>query len=253
MESSVDSIIATSFHCFPRLPSELRRIVWGLAVFPRTITCAAGPRAPVPGDDNCYEEDPWEGWHWTMYCYGTLPPPPLLQACSESRSVAISDGLYRAQLWPAWVRIPQSPRYTWVNYEFDTIQLPSYLLPFLGLEDKVQIRSATIDGGDHWKALDFFTHFHFEKDMIYMQSLRELRILTGDHVGAWGDAFRSLQSRLEERFGGKPGWAAPKITIVHKITGGQADESNIDEKHGDFVLHHCGPFGTPRTILAPWN
>lgn len=179
MESSVDSTIATSFHCFPRLPFELRRMVWGLAVFPRTITCAAGPRTPAPDDDSYYDEDPWEGAHWTMYGYGTMPPPPLLQACSESRSVAISDGLYRAQLWPACVRIPQSPRYSWVNYELDTIHLPSYLLHFLGLEDKAQLRRAIIDGGDHYKALGFFTHFHIEKDMIHMQSLRELRILTG--------------------------------------------------------------------------
>ncbi|KAK6856416.1 hypothetical protein PG995_006603 [Apiospora arundinis] len=253
MESSVDSTIATSFHYFPRLPFELRRIIWGLAVFPRTITCAAGPRTPVPGDDSYYDEDPWEGCHWTMYGYGTMPPPPLLQACSESRSVAISDGLYRAELWPACVRIPQSPRYTWVNYEFDTIHLPTYLLHFLGLEDKVQIRRAIIDGGDHMKPLGFFTYFHIEHVMIHMQSLRELRIMTGLHVGAWKDAFRSLQSCLEERFGGKPGWAAPKITIVHKITGEQADESNIDEKHDTYVIHHCGPLGAPEVFLSPWN
>lgn len=257
MESSVDSTIATSFsfHCFPRLPFELRRIIWGLAVFPRTITYAAGPRTPMPGDDSYYDEDPWEGCHWTRYGYGTMPPPPLLQACSESRSVAISDGLYSAQLWPACVRIPQSPRYSWVNYELDTIHLPTYLLSFLGLEDKAQIRRAIIDGGDghHMKALGFFAHFHIEYDMIQMQSLRELRILTGRHVGAWKDAFRSLQSQLEERFGGKPGWDAPKITIVHKITGEQADESNINEKHADYVIHYCGPCGAPAEFLSPEN
>lgn len=249
MDPSVASIAATTFHCFPRLPFDLRRIIWGLAVSPRTITCAGGPKVPLPGDTSAYLEDPWEGAHWTMYGYGTTPPPPLLQACSESRSVAISDRLYSAALWPAWVRIPQSPRYTWVNYEVDTIQLPTYLLIFLAEEDKMQIRRAVLDGGDNWKGADFFTHIYIEYDMIYMQSLQELRILTGDNVGEWRNAFHKLRSSLEAQYGGKLGWAVPKITIIHKTTGEKADESNIDDKY-----HALYPPGRwPRTFLGPMN
>lgn len=245
MDSLVVSTAAATFHCFPLLPFELRRIIWSLAVTPRTITCAAGPKLPEPGDTSYYDEDPWGGAHWTMYAYGTVPPPPLLQACTESRSVAISERLYSAALWPACVRIPQSPRYTWVNYKLDTIHIPSYVVDFLNQEDKAQIRKAVIDGGDHWKAIEFFTHIYIRLSMVHMQSLQELRILTGDNVGAWKNAFYKLRSSLEERFGGNPCWAAPKITIIHKVTGEQADETNIDDKYR--ILYPPGRY--PKTFV----
>lgn len=140
MGSSVDSTADATFRLFPKFPFEVRKKVWIRAVFPRTITCALGwrPRWSVIAGN--FQSD--------TYSYGTTPPPPLLQVCTESREVAIRKRLYRAALWPRFLRIPQSPRYTWVNFELDTIRLSVHMLRQLSAADRRHIRRLFINSTD---------------------------------------------------------------------------------------------------------
>ncbi|UKZ83332.1 hypothetical protein TrVFT333_011140 [Trichoderma virens FT-333] len=87
----------STFHPFPRLPSEFRAYIWSLAAHPRLVHVRV-------------VKDPYE----VVHVVTPTPSPPVMQVCHESRR----HGPYR------WAfTIGSEPRYIWVNFEIDMICL----------------------------------------------------------------------------------------------------------------------------------
>ncbi|KAH7308335.1 ankyrin repeat-containing domain protein [Rhexocercosporidium sp. MPI-PUGE-AT-0058] len=91
----------TTFHPFPRLPDELRLLIWNLAsAHPRTVTIHAYPRQ-------------------TQIAEYLISPSPItapLHTCRESRTEALTT-------YTKAFHYPNNPRYTFVNFHVDTIRL----------------------------------------------------------------------------------------------------------------------------------
>jgi hypothetical protein len=110
-----------TFHPFPRLPLELRQRIWELSIEPRTVAIrlSDGPRP-----------DPYEAelglapQHLLDACAAAravanvyperTPPPCLLHVCSESRS-------HLQRFYQKAFPVGSTPRYTWVNFDADTV------------------------------------------------------------------------------------------------------------------------------------
>jgi hypothetical protein len=109
-----------TFTCFPRLPLELQRMVWGFALpAPRTIT--------IISTDFTIRDA--KGWTVRKYCVAHNAPsvPSLLHACQESRKVALKT--YHLTFRP---QLRGNPIY--FDFQSDTLCLKdeNALLSFFG-------------------------------------------------------------------------------------------------------------------------
>jgi hypothetical protein len=95
------------FHPFPRLPDELRQRIWELgAQQPREVAIR-------------FAMDGTALWPTgTRYCYSPTKVPALLHACAESRSYLQGSSIYSKAF-----KEGSQPRYTWVNFDVDTIRM----------------------------------------------------------------------------------------------------------------------------------
>ncbi|KAH6685444.1 hypothetical protein F5X68DRAFT_210161 [Plectosphaerella plurivora] len=91
--------MANTFHCFAQLPLELRQRIWELSIEPRRVRVGGFSHSVY------YTKTP---------SFPPSPPPPTLQVCAESR-----DYIQRYYN-KAFVK-GSPPRYTWVNFDMDTI------------------------------------------------------------------------------------------------------------------------------------
>ncbi|PVI01413.1 hypothetical protein DM02DRAFT_349092 [Periconia macrospinosa] len=92
-----------TFHLFPRLPLELRIQIWALATADRIVHV-----------NRCIGDVDGEKGFWSPDL-----PPGVTRACRESRTYCN----YRK----AFI-LERSPRYVWVNFEYDTIQMRGMIL-----------------------------------------------------------------------------------------------------------------------------
>ncbi|KAK3398742.1 hypothetical protein B0T20DRAFT_411893 [Sordaria brevicollis] len=95
-----------TFHPFPRLPWELRAMIWKFAVVSREVDVRVVTRRI-------------QGKLRIQLLSGT-PPPAIVQVCKESRDL----GVYQK----AFAEIPVNTfdfqrKYVWINWEYDTIRV----------------------------------------------------------------------------------------------------------------------------------
>lgn len=89
--SHSEEFSATSFHCFPRLPKEIRRAIWRHCL-PRRVL-----EFDVPRPDIIFQDLP-EELHGTVSCELSSTtahnsrPPLITQVCFEAREVAFETG-----------------------------------------------------------------------------------------------------------------------------------------------------------------
>ncbi|KAK3492027.1 uncharacterized protein B0T23DRAFT_316933 [Neurospora hispaniola] len=118
--------MATTFHPFPRLPLELRLVIWEASISPRTInfrTCAFR----CGGDDQEQRVEvsiPTPKPNISFWTFtSTPPPPPILHTCRESRNIGLHfQGGYQ-KAFSTWC-LPYfdgswNNRYLWVHFELD--------------------------------------------------------------------------------------------------------------------------------------
>lgn len=112
-----------AFHVFPLLPSELRIQIWQEAVTPRFVEVRARPKRAAPDA--------------ITHILTRTPAPSLLHACHESRAVLTEGGDShgggcgrRARYRRAFSH-GSTPRYTWVNFEVDSVSFGSDTWDFL--------------------------------------------------------------------------------------------------------------------------
>ncbi|KID93727.1 hypothetical protein MAJ_10325, partial [Metarhizium majus ARSEF 297] len=115
-----------TFHPFPRLPFELRAMVWALAAEPRTVQIKA------EYDQNMEPED-YE-LHPSLYIehlFSPTPMPAVLHACRESRKQSPYEKLFYSQ--------ETESCYVWVNFDLDMLDVGIGYLDFLFL-NKSRVR-----------------------------------------------------------------------------------------------------------------
>lgn len=122
--------MTTTFHPFPRLPLELRLVIWEASISPRTInfrTCAFR----CGGDDQEQRVEvsiPTPKPNISFWTFTSIPPPPpILHTCRESRNIGLHfQGGYQ-KAFSTWC-LPYfdgswNNRYLWVNFELDIIDI----------------------------------------------------------------------------------------------------------------------------------
>ncbi|KAG8408036.1 hypothetical protein J3459_018271 [Metarhizium acridum] len=103
-----------AFHPFPRLPYEIRAIIWALAVEPRTVDVRAISGSRLPRGF-LYSADPREEGKDP---YVPVFPPAILHTCREARQ----QNIYQKVFYSHSTNQPEE-RYTWINYDTDMIDI----------------------------------------------------------------------------------------------------------------------------------
>jgi hypothetical protein len=181
-----------TFHPFPHLPDELRLQIWRLAASqPRTLTMHAYP--PQSRDVD--------------YLVSPDPIPALIHTCHESRMEALMS-------YTKAFSCGVGPRYTWVNFNLDTIRVHDYDLKKISDADKAAMKYVDVEVRD----VDSFCYFYMN-DLSTTRSLKQLRILSFvDHSELW-DWLWSLENAYWKWFGAQEQWICPKISLLGGETG----------------------------------
>lgn len=241
MDSSAHTHI-TTFHRFPHLPPELRHAIWTLAPEPRIIHLREGPKRDLASDnqssatdtdsDNPEDLDDEPEWLHQVgavpehlmpsYMVSSGPCPSIMYTCAESRSVAITRRLYEAAFAYPW-----SPRYTWINFDLDTIQLEQGILRILPPVDRSRIRNAILDATYDAGAWHFSEFIVEERcHMGDMKALRDLRLLSEEPPEEWDPGFQAFRLQFKEWFSADEGWAPPTMIVMNRATGEIMDEEH---------------------------
>ncbi|KAK3343327.1 hypothetical protein B0H65DRAFT_470964 [Neurospora tetraspora] len=127
----------TTFHPFPLLPLELRLQIWESTITPRTVSLRVGTHwRPFTATPAYY--------YSLLSSTPTCAPPPallaLLHTCRESREVGLKASYQRAfSEWdtdrggdvPHLEVPPRAPRYLWVNFDLDMIDIGGLGIQFV--------------------------------------------------------------------------------------------------------------------------
>ncbi|KAI0870636.1 hypothetical protein GGS24DRAFT_492866 [Hypoxylon argillaceum] len=154
--------MATTFHAFGNLPTELRLQIWGLAIRPRIVHVRA-----------------------TRFEYKTSTPPPgLMQACRESRRCAPYEKAF----------VMSRFRYIWVNFQLDMISIAddemNRLAPHCAAIERLRFTVPTGDAGDRF----YESFFHWGDEVLReFLALRELHIVVEDVYLFWGSAWEGVR------------------------------------------------------------
>ncbi|KAK1783134.1 hypothetical protein QBC45DRAFT_400868 [Copromyces sp. CBS 386.78] len=152
-EANVTS--TSTFHPFPRLPWELRALIWELAVSPRVVDILtnAGFKKDHPKNGRVWSRFSSE---LSTYVHKSVP---VLQACQEARNhltdlacgngyyeKILAEGIYMDENQPGSEEGIDDP-YAWVNFEIDMIDigLRRYKLSAHYVSKIKRIRFETID------------------------------------------------------------------------------------------------------------
>jgi hypothetical protein len=187
------------FHLFPRLPLELRIRIWKMAVEPREVR--VGEQADIIHEGGRTLRST------RRYFNSPTPAPALLHACHESRYIC--EPLYtKACVYGS------QPRYTWVNYDLDTIVVRDLELEQLSDESPF-IRWLTVyeedspfypHSWDHLRpsfSLSTLLDFPVLERFVYLSSEMSIR--------RWDRRLDILEGRLRE---GRPGGPWPVVNII---------------------------------------
>ncbi|PNP43503.1 hypothetical protein TGAMA5MH_04475 [Trichoderma gamsii] len=176
--------MATTFHPFPRLPSEIRSQIWILASRPRLVHISITPTAMRP-------------WKRTGdYDFASpTPPPALMHACRESRQCAPYQKSFFTILPNEEEEEEEEEeeaeaRYIWVDFERDMICLEddnvNRVSPHQADIRRLRVTIPTGDRGDLvFEVYGRSSHVLFEK----FTALQELQLAMAEDFLAWGSTW----------------------------------------------------------------
>ncbi|KAF5124186.1 hypothetical protein E5D57_012114 [Metarhizium anisopliae] len=99
-----------TFHPFPRLPYELRAMVWALAAEPRTVQINVDYGEGI--NPQVRQSDFTKGMY---YLVSSTPVPAVLHTCRESRKQSPYERLFCCE--------ETEPCYVWVNFDLDMFDI----------------------------------------------------------------------------------------------------------------------------------
>lgn len=103
--------MATTFQLFPRLPPELRVLIWRFSVESQTVKLYVEYEKTPKGSEQPGPE---------ITClFSPTPVPAILHTCRESRRESRRESLYERLFW----RDTREPRYIWVNFNQDVVDV----------------------------------------------------------------------------------------------------------------------------------
>ncbi|KAH6975762.1 hypothetical protein EDB80DRAFT_658676 [Ilyonectria destructans] len=153
-----------SFHAFPRLPFDLRALIWGFA---------AGPRIVHIRTDTTDFSSP-------------TPPPGAVQASQEARQCVP----YRKSFFTT-TNNGSEPRYVWVNFETDMIYVddekPERLAPHLAEIQRLRFTIRT----DRDQRMYSYFFYNSDRFMGDFTALQELHMVIEDSIVLWGTTFEA--------------------------------------------------------------
>jgi hypothetical protein len=110
-----------------------------------------------------------------------------------------------------------SPIYTYVSFEYDTIQCADSILEYIGEEEVERVQRMILEVKD----AVYFGHFHMGV-LMRMGKLRELVLLVQEGVLSWNpdrSYVDSLIGDFEQARNKDPSWECPRVRILDIYTG----------------------------------
>jgi hypothetical protein len=172
------------FHLFPLLPAELRIQIWKACTHPRIVEISREPFSASRGD--------------LEYFWSPQPVVAIQEACHESRN----SGCYVKGF-----TLGAAPRYTWVNFSTDTIDLSQFAMNDPEMEYS-RIEKLHIDVA----AWDLF----MDEEVLYLcrfKVLQSLRLLSPDADFEYWVCYQGIPGPHDW------GCSPEKVTIVEKESG----------------------------------
>lgn len=116
-------MVPCTFHPFPRLPWDVRRMIWEMTIEPRTVSIrlAYGP----PRNSNSAEPN----YKYYTRVFSSTPAPAPLQTCAEARHFLsrfyqrISTGDYFPQCSDDELEPHNNSMYFWLNWDIGMIDI----------------------------------------------------------------------------------------------------------------------------------
>lgn len=164
--------MATTFHPFPRLPYELRALIWASAIEPRCVDARALYGASLSRGSVDYNKMAGEA----SDPYVPELSPAILRTCRESRH----RNLYQKIPYRKYTSHGQfDERYIWINYNMDTIDIG--IGPFTCLKTVGSlIRRLRFQGLN-----DEFWFQIKSRDLRFFRNIVEYQVVAGDSVESW--------------------------------------------------------------------
>ncbi|KAH0592101.1 hypothetical protein MHUMG1_10149 [Metarhizium humberi] len=192
----------TTFQPFPRLPCELRALVWALTAQPRTVPLRAKYEARLTRPNHQHNKYTSE-----IAClFSPIPVPPILHTCQESRKQSSYEKLFYSQ--------ETEPRYVWVNLDLDMLDVGEASLEYLEHNGsrvrRLKFEARNFD--EYW--------FHFESQkLLWFTNLVECHVVSGDGLEAWWGAWQDFY------------WSCKRedLKFIDKKTGETMNSYEVDE------------------------
>ncbi|KAG8410221.1 hypothetical protein J3458_018256 [Metarhizium acridum] len=193
-----------AFHPFPRLPYEIRAIIWALAVEPRTVDVRAISGSRLPRGF-LYSADPREEGKDP---YVPVFPPAILHTCREARQ----QNIYQKVFYSHSTNQPEE-RYTWINYDTDMIDIGlGYLETIQHIGSAIRRLRLNRENSEFW----FWTE---SKDLEKFPNVVEYHLVAEDNLESWCDAWDDFNWSCEKQ----------SLKFIDKETGQVMDPDEIDD------------------------
>ncbi|KAI0000738.1 hypothetical protein F4779DRAFT_635568 [Xylariaceae sp. FL0662B] len=158
----------STFHPFPRLPTELRVCIWALTVEPRIVEVRVVP-------DNPRE---------VHRLVSPTPVPAILQTCQEARSLGLYEQAF-SEIAATEVNAAAGAesRYVWLNLDIDMVSIGTTLFrAFVPVALSIKRLRFERENSD-----DSFYHFEARELRTWVNT-EEIHVVCQDGMGAWHGA-----------------------------------------------------------------
>lgn len=146
----------TTFHPFPRLPAELRLLIWALTTSPRTVEVRIhnDPRTDTATATTTATAGPSSQQQQNnLTLISSAPIPGPLQTCREARNAGIYHHVY-PDLTNYYIKpgteYAEERWYFWVNFDMDMISIGTtdldFLVPVAHLVKRLRVQRDSLRG-----------------------------------------------------------------------------------------------------------